>query len=577
MTALRGFLTVGLSIVVFASVASLIFRTPPIAYTGVARVPSPTFSRNIITVTTGSPAYRAGLRSGDVVACLSNHDKELLFPRFGFNAYGEGTVVRGCVMRSGSWRSFSFAPQGRASTGMLYYNVPGTLLRLAIFLGFLITGVALVLARPTLLTWLFYIYCLSAGPFYVTTALGTVWPTWGYKLIVPLEQFVTAVGVVALALFALCVPGDGVPQGWRRAAFIAICIAAIVPVCNSLAFEFWTSVNIPRQLFLNLDETFTAAAVAIVLARLFEVRGEERARLAWVAFALVWGVVTNDMRNNVGVPGTVWYAISSVAADLTIVMPLLIWYAVLKRHIIDVRFVISRTVVYACLTTLVVGIIGLVDWLTSAYLSQVRMAMAIDAAVTIGLAFVLHRAYRWVERIVDFVLFRRKHEAVRYLERGARSMMFAEREEAVDKALVQDPFDKLQLTAAALYRAREGGYFPERLEGWTATAAPPFCGDDDLVRFMRSERSKLALGDLRAHVAEPLRAQGHAPAVAIPIFQGNRLAGFALYAIHRDGTKLDPDEIDVLEHLCAAAAQAYTGIELEHYQRASPPLPAFSG
>lgn len=54
MTALRGFLTVGLSVVVFAPVASLIVRTPPIAYTGVARVPSPPLSRNIITVATGS-------------------------------------------------------------------------------------------------------------------------------------------------------------------------------------------------------------------------------------------------------------------------------------------------------------------------------------------------------------------------------------------------------------------------------------------------------------------------------------------------------------------------------------------
>ena len=52
------------------------------------------------------------------------------------------------------------------------------------------------------------------------------------------------------------------------------------------------------------------------------------------------------------------------------------------------------------------------------------------------------------------------------------------------------------------------------------------------------------------------------------------LVAFASVA---DGAKLDPDEIDALEHLCAAAAQAYTGIELEHYQRASTPLSALLG
>jgi GAF domain-containing protein len=209
-----------------------------------------------------------------------------------------------------------------------------------------------------------------------------------------------------------------------------------------------------------------------------------------------------------------------------------------------------------------------VDFLTSAYLSQTRLALAIDAAVTIGLAFVLHRAYRWIESAVDFMLFRRKHEAERYLDRVAHTLMFAEREEAVDKALVHDPYDKLRLTAAALYRAREGAYVAARLEGWTALNAPQLCSDDDLVRFMIAERCKIVVGDLRSHVAEPFRAQGHTPTIAIPIFQGNRLTGFAVYGIHRDGTKLDPDEVETLERLCAAAAQAYTGIELARYQGA---------
>lgn len=577
MTALRAFVTIALSVLTFALVAGLIFRAPPVAYTGVTRAPSPPFSRNVINVVPGSPAYRAGLRTGDIVSCLSVRNKEILFPRFGFDAYADGMVVRGCVMHSGKWQRFAIRPGTRSSYGLLYYTIPGTVLRLTVCLVFLITGALLVLARPSLLTGLFYVYCLSSAPFYVTTTLGTLWPAWAYELTAPFTQLLTAAGVVALALFALCVPNDGIPSGWRRGAFIAISGAAIVPLSNEVAFLFWTSANIPLQFFLNLDEVFTAAAVIIVLARLFEVRGDERARLAWVAVALVWGVVMNDMRNNVGVFGTAWSYISTISAYLTVVMPLLMLYAILKRHIIDVRFVISRTVVYACLTTIVVGIIGLVDWLTSAFLSQVRVAMAIDAAVTIGLAFVLHRAYGWLEGVVDFVLFRHKHEAERYLERAARSLMFAEREEAVDKVLVQDPFDKLQLKAAAFYRAREGSYVAARLEGWIAADAPQFRTDDDLVRFMLAERSKVALGDLRAHVAEPFRAQGYEPAVAIPVFQGNRLTGFALFGIHRDGTNLDPDEIESLEHLCAAAAQAYTGIELERYQRELTPLPAFPG
>jgi hypothetical protein len=568
MAALRAFVTVALSLLLLGLVSSLIFSTPPIVYTGISRASDRPFAPNLIRVETGSPAYRAGLRTGDVVSCLSVRDKELLFPRFGFNAYTRNMIVRLCATRAGISRAVSFAPVPRPTLRLLYYNIPNTLVRLGVFAVFLITGIALVLARPTLLTWLFYVYCISSGPFYVLTVYATQWSPWLYGLLLPLWIALTSFGVVCLTLFALCVPNDGVPRGWRRTAFVVVSIAALVPLGNAFAFALWTSVNEPRQYFPILDEIFTAAAVLIVLARLFEVRGEERARLAWVAFALAWGVITNDIRNNVGSFGSIWDNVSTLAADLTVVMPLLMLYAILKRHIIDVRFVISRTVVYACLTTVVVGVIGLVDWLTSAYLSQVRLAMAIDAAVTIGLAFVLHRAYRWIESAVDFMLFRRKHEAERYLDRVAHTLMFAEREEAVDKALVHDPHDKLRLTAAALYRAHEGAYIAARIEGWNAPAAPQFCSDDDLVRFMIAERSKIVVGDLRTHVAEPFRAQGHAPTIAIPIFQGNRLTGFAVYGIHRDGTKLDPDEIETLERLCACAAQAYTGIELARYQGA---------
>jgi hypothetical protein len=41
--------------------------------------------------------------------------------------------------------------------------------------------------------------------------------------------------------------------------------------------------------------------------------------------------------------------------------------------------------------------------------------------------------------------------------------------------------------------------------------------------------------------------------------------GFAVYGIHRDGTALDRDELETLSHLCDAAAQAYTCIEVSRY------------
>ena len=48
--------------------------------------------------------------------------------------------------------------------------------------------------------------------------------------------------------------------------------------------------------------------------------------------------------------------------------------------------------------------------------------------------------------------------------------------------------------------------------------------------------------------------------------QPDELLAFAVYGIHRDGTKLDPDEVETLEYLCEVAAQAYVRIELLRYR-----------
>jgi hypothetical protein len=325
------------------------------------------------------------------------------------------------------------------------------------------------------------------------------------------------------------------------------------------------------------DEFLTGLTVLVVAARLATMERAERARFGWAAFAIIFGVIANDLRNVLSA-STVHeiQSVSVVAADLTVVMPLALMYAILKRHVIDVRFVISKTVVYAVLTTLIVAVIGAVDWLTSTYLSQVRVAMAIDAAVTIGLAFVLHRAYGWVERVVDFLLFQRKHRAETYLNRLAKTLLRSEREETIDRAIVHAPFEKLDLTMAALFRSQANSFVVSCAAGWNFVKVPTIDAEHELVRFLMTERQRLEIRELRTHVAEHFQSGGSVPALAIPLFQGDDLTAFAVYGIHRDGTKLDPDEIETLEHLCELAAQGYIRIELLHY-RALSNQPAAAG
>lgn len=579
MTALRAFITIGLAVFWLALFAPPMFQTPPAVYTGVTlERTGELIQRNLVRVDRGSPAYRAGLRTGDVLGCLSSRDAALLFNSAqNIQAgYVPGTVISTCVSRNGATVNVHFTAQTRGVAENTYGSNALSALRVLVAIVFSLTGIALVIARPCLMTWLFFVYCLGSAPSFASGEVWTILPPWAFAVASGLPSLGSLTAVSFLLLFSIVVPNDGIPSGWRRVAFVFACAIVAADLALMAASQWVTAFYVTPDLQNNVDEALTMLTVLFIAARLATMERSERARFGWAAFAIIFGVITNDLRNVLSTSDSHGVqALSVLAADLTVIMPLAMTYAILKRHVIDVRFVISRTVVYAIITTLVIAVIGAVDWLTSAYLSQVRVAMAIDAGVTIALAFVLHRAYGQIERAVDFLLYRHKHRAQTYLNRLAKTFLRATREETIDRAVVQAPYEKLDLAMAALFRAEGSSFVVSAAVGWDLSAAPALDCEHELVRFLSTERQKLQVRDLRSHVAEQFESGGPCPALAIPIFQGDDLTAFAVYGIHRDGTKLDPDEIETLEHLSDSAAQAYVRIELLRYRTMlQSPLPA---
>ena len=567
MAALRAFIVIGIAGLWLILFAPPMFQTPPAVYTGVNLLRTDGFIvQNAVRVDRGSPAYRAGLRSGDVLGCMTPRDAALLLsPSQGLQAgYAPGSAISACAHRGATTLNVRFVAATRGIVENSYGSNGLAALRVCVVLVFFLTGIALVMGRPSLMTWIFYAYCIGSAPSFAAQEVWTILSPWGHAIAAGLPTIGSITAVSFLLLFAVIVPSSGIPGGWRRYAFYAASAIAVADVIQALFTFYYTGVSILSGFGNLIDEALTLLTVLLILARLFTMERAERARFGWAAFAIIFGVVTNDLRNVLSVGP---YAnVSVFAADLTVVMPLCLLYAILKRHVIDVRFVISRTVVYAAITTLVVVVIGVVDWLTSAYLNQARAAMAIDAVVTIAIAFVLHRVYRRIESTVDFLLYRRKHRAETYLLRLAKTLLRSEKEPTIDRELVQAPYEKLELTMAALFRAQDGTFAVACAAGWDLHSPPIIDREHELVRFLNTERTKLVIRDLRTHIADEFDSAGTAPAFAIPIFQGDELAAFAVYGIHRDGTQLDPDEIETLEHLCEVAAQAYVRIELLRYR-----------
>lgn len=536
------------------------FMHPPTPYIGAHAAETSLHGQlRIEAVDAGSPAARAGLHPGDKIGCLSFRDRRLFTPDIYFGLdYGivPGRPLELCVVGLSTSRATSLVPDLRPAVHPLYGNDAGAAFRLAEFSVFLICAVLLVYGRRGTMPWLFFLYALGTAP----NAMGyinlTVLPSFWYTIYaVGLSAFDFAAPGFLL-MFTLLVPDERAP-GWRRPAFIFAAVLTLASFFCNVISQLQVEIN-AESFFPRLPEAVVAGLCILAVAgRLATMPAELRTRFRWAAFSIVWGVTTIAIAHRTIPLGD---QSGVIAALLSVLMPISMLYAVLREHVIDLPFVLSRTIAYTVITTMIVTVIGVVDWLTAQYLHETRVATILDAAVTIGLAIALHRIYRWIETAVDFLLFRKKYEAEAHLRRIAGSLLAADEARTIDGELIDAPYEMLDLTFALLYRISENGFEPCGLRG--LAIAPAFKHDCELVRFIKTEHKEVHLKDLRT-CPDGLASS----AVAIGIPRGRTLAGFAIYGYHRGGNALDPDEITVLERLCDAAGRAYVNIELANHER----------
>lgn len=549
---MRAVVVIAVSLITLAYVGIPMFMHPPSALTGVtAHYTGALVQPNIVDVAAGSPGYRAGLRSGDIVGCLSQRDN-LILSGSGFRP---GTAIRLCVTHNGVRRTVSFVPSVGPPTASIYGSDALAAVRLVGYALFLLCAAVLVLGRPGLMTWLFFWYTIVGAPSASVSLAFTVLSPAFYAITNALSASTGLAESGLLLAFTILVPDDAVPAGWRRIALWTAYGLSAVLAALGFANYVVTAFTLSPSIVEGATIGGTVLVLIAVLARLATTQREDRARFGWAAFAIGWAVVIDALRLS-GASGILPQHYSSYISLFAVVTPVVLLYAVLKRHIIDIRFVVSRTLVYAIITTFVIAIIGVVDWATSAYLHEAKVAMALDAIATIGVAFALNRVHRWVERIVDVALFKKKYAAEEYLDSLGPTLLEAQREETIHGELARAPVRALDLTLGAVFRATETAFVVCASAGPDAKLPPAFDRDHELVRFLNAGRSLVRLD----RIAFESRAD-----LAIPILQGKRLTGFVLYGRHSDGTNLDPDEVETLKRFCECAAQAYISITYERY------------
>ncbi len=229
-------------------------------------------------------------------------------------------------------------------------------------------------------------------------------------------------------------------------------------------------------------------------------------------------------------------------------------YVLLRTRVIDVRVVGARTLVYAMLTAIPIGLFSAVDWFFARRLADARLATFVEFAVAVLFGIWLNSLHKRIDRFVERVVFASRHHAFQRVRHAVNALASAENIETPIAMLCDEGADALRVASAAVFIERAGTYERAAARGWNDCAAE-LLPDDSLVLFARSHGRAIRLSDVAPSAS--LVPDGDAkPELAIPIHVQHRTVGVALYGRHSSGEHIDADEEELLTELAHAAGAA---------------------
>lgn len=503
----------------------------------------------IAAVEPASPAARAGILPGDrlIYATLPLRGRRAAAfqEEVPGNAPISFQVVRDGRPRSVALRAQSAPTAGRIET--LTYACAGLAVGLV--------GLLLVLLRPSAMTWAFA---------FIAPAMLIPWGALFWS-----QQTASAAGsavdvviallyaaqTAAIMVFASRFPNDQ-PNGISRVIDrlslpVGLAVAAVyLYVYLQLRFASLP----PARWILVADYAIVLpglAALVALLSTYVRTPGSARARLVPVIAGFVLLIVAGILQQL----SPQWTANAAVLISLNIVFsasPALVAaavaYGVIRHRVMDVSFIISRTLVYTILTVAAVSVFSLIEYVFGKLLEHRGVATLLVIAAAVGLGLSLNVLHRRLDEFVDRVLFRRRHLAEKRLVGTARALPHATTDEAVDAALVDEPADAFDLASAAVFRWDDHNYRRIRSRGWSDVEANVLEHDDSLALRLGAELTPIDPHELRWE-RDDVPAGERQVLYAVPIVNGYRLDAIALYGGHVTGEDLDPDERRSLRRL----------------------------
>jgi hypothetical protein len=518
----------------------------------------------VTAVSAGSPAGRAGIKLGDTLDRPTALYDRLLLSGLALPRPGERIMIP--VVREGTRRLVRL--QARSILPLSAIGRATDVLLVVVLLTYVAVGLGLVLLRPARMTWGFYLFAFAL------ISGSSACDCWGYfsqKIpanwlvavqIIPLAVLL-GFGVVGFLVFFLRFPTN-TPSGWRMVLdsitpYLALALAG-VSVARDLSLIGFKSKITDRltHVFDVMGFPIVIIATVVFFTTYVTARGLERHRIKWVVLGVVCALVPLaalflSLEGLLNAPD--W--VSDLLNLLYLPLPLAIAYAVLRHRVIDLRFVLSRSLVVGVIAAMIAFIVICLDWLFSTRLPTSRFELAIIAGVAILVGFSLNAARQHVARTIDFLFFRQWHQTQEQVETIADALRRATSKADLCKPLTSGIARAFSLASAALFeRVEDGGFVRIAAYAWPVGTLWHILLHDPIVLRV-NENARVTDIDAFQWQERAVPAGVARPVVMVPITMGRQVPAILLCGAHENGMSLDSDEIRSIRRLCDDAGLLY--------------------
>jgi hypothetical protein len=371
---------------------------------------------------------------------------------------------------------------------------------------------------------------------------------------------------IAALLLVRLISHVGTPAPWRIALSGAAYAAIVLDFLADLAqFAGIVTLRIDPLPFVFRGSLLRGAIDAVVTALVFAAAAgavasspnANRSRAAWLLLPLPLAFFCTAVFGAAATPVHSWFgniALITIAEVARLLGALIVTYALLNRRVLDSDFVLSRTLVVAAVSLIVVAAFVLLDWVLGDVLVGVSHATGLFAngALALALGLSLNAIQKRVTTLLDSLLFRKRHEDERALLGFSREAAYATEPDALMDRTIENLQLHTDARGAALLLDTGSGFRAARTFGNSvSTEIEP---DDAAILALKTWHKPL----------DPHRyGTSLHGALAVPMVARGRLCGLVLLGERIGGEAYAPNEVEALSQFALGVGSALDALSAD--------------